>query len=160
MNCTTYRRGANLPFFKFYVGLINQDVKSLLGTGYFYNVDVSWEVKDSGIDLVYSVQGKPRLTEIRFEGNERLSDRRLKKKVSSKVGEPIDEKKLFTDAREIETFYQKKGYIVLGDEFGNLTVWNCSELMQHLDLLRGGANKLEIDEILESLSDQNKEYQK
>ncbi|MDC0324388.1 hypothetical protein OAM21_04260, partial [Verrucomicrobia bacterium] len=89
---------------------INQDVKNLLGTGYFYNVDVSWEVKDSGIDLVYSVQGKPRLTEIRFEGNERLSDRRLKKKVSSKVGEPIDEKKLFTDAREIETFYQKKGY--------------------------------------------------
>ena len=58
---------------------INQDVKNLLGTGYFYNVDVSWEVKDSGIDLVYSVQGKPRLTEIRFEGNERLSDRRLKK---------------------------------------------------------------------------------
>jgi outer membrane protein insertion porin family len=89
---------------------INQDVKNLLGTGYFHNVDVAWEVKESGIDLVYSVQGKPKLTEITFSGNERLGDRRLKKKVSSKVGEPIDERKLFTDAREIESLYQKKGY--------------------------------------------------
>lgn len=89
---------------------INQDVKNLLGTGYFHNVDVAWEVKESGIDLVYSVQGKPKLTEITFSGNERLGDRRLKKKVTSKVGEPIDERKLFTDAREIESLYQKKGY--------------------------------------------------
>jgi hypothetical protein len=28
VNFTTYRRGTNLPFFKFYVGLINQNVKS------------------------------------------------------------------------------------------------------------------------------------
>ena len=89
---------------------IDQDVKNLLGTGYFYNVDVAWDVGEDGIELVYSVQGKPTLTEIRFEGNERLKDRRLKKKVTSKVGDPIDERKLFTDAREIQTLYQKKGY--------------------------------------------------
>ena len=95
---------------KFSASRINQDVKNLLGTGYFYNVDVAWDVREEGIDLVYSVQGKPVLTEIIFEGNDKLNDRRLKKKVTSKVGEPIDEKKLFTDSREMESLYQKKGY--------------------------------------------------
>ncbi|MEK9862530.1 MAG: UPF0128 family protein, partial [Verrucomicrobiota bacterium] len=89
---------------------INLDIKNLLGTGYFHNVDVSWEVKESGIELVYTVQGKPKLTEIRFEGNERIKQRRLAKKVTSKVGEPIDEKTLFSDAREIQSYYQKKGF--------------------------------------------------
>jgi outer membrane protein insertion porin family len=89
---------------------INQDVKNLLGTGYFYNVDVAWEVNENGVELVYAVQGKPKLTEIRFEGNERIKERRLRKKVTSKVGDPIDEKKLFSDARDLEEFYQKKGY--------------------------------------------------
>ena len=89
---------------------INLDVKNLLGTGYFRNVDVSWEVKDSGIDLVYTVQGKPKLTEIRFEGNEEIKEKRLTKQVTSKVGEPIDEKTLFEDAKAIREYYQKKGF--------------------------------------------------
>ena len=89
---------------------INLDVKNLLGTGYFRNVDVSWEVKDSGIDLVYTVQGKPKLTEIRFEGNEEIKEKRLTKQVTSKVGEPIDEKSLFEDAKALREYYQKKGF--------------------------------------------------
>ena len=89
---------------------INLDVKNLLGTGYFRNVDVSWEVKDSGIELVYTVQGKPKLTEIRFEGNEEIKEKRLTKQVTSKVGEPIDEKTLFEDAKAIREYYQKKGF--------------------------------------------------
>ncbi len=89
---------------------INLDVKNLLGTGYFRNVDVSWEVKDSGIDLVYTVQGKPKLTEIRFEGNEEIKEKRLTKQVTSKVGEPIDEKTLFEDAKALREYYQKKGF--------------------------------------------------
>src|SRR5581483_6947216 len=32
------------------------------------------------------------------------------KKVTSKVGEPLDERKLFNDAQEIEKFYEKSGY--------------------------------------------------
>ncbi len=89
---------------------IDKDVKNLLGTGYFHNVNVAWEVKASGVELVYQVQGKSVLTEVRFEGNERLKVRLVKKKVTSKVGQPIDERTLFSDAREIEALYQKKGY--------------------------------------------------
>jgi len=45
-------------------------------------------------------------------------------------------------------FYQKKNYMILGDEFGNISVWNCSALMNELDIIHG-----ETDEFNEKLSD-------
>ena len=63
-----------------------------------------------GVVLTYMVQGKPRLTDIKFEGNTKFSDSKLRKKITSKVGEPLDERKLFTDSQEIQKMYQKAGY--------------------------------------------------
>jgi len=60
--------------------------------------------------LTYKVQGKPRLIGITFQGNTKYKDAKLRKKLSSKVGEPLDERKLFTDAQAIEQMYQKSGY--------------------------------------------------
>jgi outer membrane protein insertion porin family len=89
---------------------VNQDIKNLLGTGYFHNVNIEWDRSDEGVSLTYSVQGKPTLTEIEFVGNEELKTRKLRKKVTSVIGEPIDEKQLFTDALAIKDLYEKKGY--------------------------------------------------
>src|SRR5690606_38401620 len=63
-----------------------------------------------GINLIYVVQGKPILSEIRIEGNDQYSRRKIMKKVTSKVGEPLDERKLFLDAQEIRKMYEKSGY--------------------------------------------------
>ena len=89
---------------------INQDIKSLLQTDYFHNVNVAWEKTDDGIKLIYSVQGRPTLSKIEFSGNDRLKTRRLRKTIASKIGAPIDEKQLFTDAQAIKELYEKKGY--------------------------------------------------
>jgi outer membrane protein insertion porin family len=67
-------------------------------------------VTADGVILTYLVQGKPRLTEINFRGNKRFSDAKLRKKLASKVGEPLDERKLFTDSQEIQKMYQKSGH--------------------------------------------------
>ncbi|HPU56084.1 MAG TPA: outer membrane protein assembly factor BamA, partial [Verrucomicrobiota bacterium] len=45
-----------------------------------------------------------------FEGNTKYRDSALRKKLTSKVGEPLDEQKLFVDAREIEKRYEQAGY--------------------------------------------------
>jgi outer membrane protein assembly factor BamA len=50
--------------------------------------------------LTYIVQVRPRMTEIKLEGNKKVSDSKLKKKITVKVGEPLDEQKLFTDTRK------------------------------------------------------------
>src|SRR5882724_7754722 len=89
---------------------IDEDVRNLYSTGLFYNIRVAEDVTPNGVVLTYVVQGKPRLTEIQFKGNKKFSDAKLRKKLSSKVGEPLDERKLFTDSQEIQKMYQKSGY--------------------------------------------------
>lgn len=89
---------------------VDDDVRSLYSTGYFYNIRVATEDTAQGLSLVYVVQGKPVLSEIRFEGNKKYSRKKLLKKVTSKPGEPLDERKLFADAQEMQKMYQKAGY--------------------------------------------------
>jgi outer membrane protein insertion porin family len=89
---------------------IDDDVSNLWKTGYFYNIRVNEEAVEGGVKLVYLVQGNPTLTQITFTGNKKYSDSKLRKKLSSKVGEPLNERKLFDDSQEILKRYQKAGY--------------------------------------------------
>lgn len=89
---------------------IDDDIRNLYATGLFYNIRVSEQFTNSTVNLTYVVQAKPRLTEITFNGNQEYSDKKLRKKVVSKVGEPLDEQKLFTDTRTLQEMYQKGGY--------------------------------------------------
>ena len=89
---------------------VDDDVRSLYATGFFYNIRVSQNTTADGLVLTYVVQAKPRLTEVRFHGNTKYKEAKLKKKITSKVGEPLDERKLFTDSQEIQKMYQKAGY--------------------------------------------------
>ena len=87
-----------------------EDIHLLYGTGQFYNIRAQVEsADDGGVVLTYVVQVRPRITEIRFEGNHKLSDSKLKKKVTFKVGEALDEQKVFTDVQEIKKLYEKSG---------------------------------------------------
>ncbi len=89
---------------------IDDDVRNLYATGLFYNVRVAADrATDGGLILVYIVQGRPTLTAIKIEGNKKYSDSKIKKKITSKVGEPLDERKLFSDTLAIRELYQKSG---------------------------------------------------
>ncbi|MHB1306737.1 MAG: outer membrane protein assembly factor BamA [Limisphaerales bacterium] len=88
---------------------VDDDVRGLYSTGYFYHIQVIAEPEADGVKLVYKVQGKPTLTQILFTGNQRFSTKKLQKKLSSKIGQPLDERKLFNDKQEILKLYQKSG---------------------------------------------------
>lgn len=89
---------------------VDEDVRTLYGTGQFYNIRVNRDDTPDGVILTYLVQGKPRLTDLKFQGNQKFRDAKLRKLATSKVGEALDERKLFTDSQEIQKLYQKKGY--------------------------------------------------
>ncbi|MGA2866005.1 MAG: outer membrane protein assembly factor BamA [Verrucomicrobiota bacterium] len=91
-------------------GASSDDIHNLYATGFFQNIRVAAEVTPQGVVVTYIVQAKPSLVEIKFQGNKKYSFAKLMKKVSSKVGEPFDERKLFTDTQEILKLYQKAGY--------------------------------------------------
>ena len=87
-----------------------EDVRNLYTTGFFYNIQVKPTPTPTGVVVTYYLQGKQKLTHIKFEGNTKFSNLKLLKKVTSKIGEPLDERKLFLDSQEIEKMYQKAGY--------------------------------------------------
>src|SRR5688572_6634418 len=89
---------------------VDDDVRTLYGTGYFYNIRVAEDRSTDGVTLTYILQAKPKLTDIRFSGNKKFSASKLRKRVKSKIGEPMDERKLFADAQEIRKAYEKSGY--------------------------------------------------
>jgi outer membrane protein insertion porin family len=86
------------------------DIQSLYATGQFYNIRVTADQDDSGgVRLTYLVQVRPRLTDIKIEGNKKLSTSKIRKKITVKTGQPLDEQKLFTDTQEIQKLYEKYG---------------------------------------------------
>lgn len=89
---------------------VDDDVRTLYATGLFYNIRVVEERSVDGISLIYVVQGKPILTDLRIEGNKKYSNKKILRKVTSKIGEPLDDRKLFADAQEIQKMYQKAGH--------------------------------------------------
>lgn len=89
---------------------VDDDVRNLYATGFFYNIRVTTDTGTNGVVVTYIVQGKPKLTDIKFQGNTKYKDAKLRKKLTSKAGDPLDERKLFTDSQEIQKLYQKAGY--------------------------------------------------
>ncbi len=92
-------------------GITQDDVHALYATGQFYNIRVSVDqADDGGVIVTYIVQARPRVTEIKIEGNVKLSEAKLKKKITIKVGDPLDEQKVFDDVQEMKKLYEKYGY--------------------------------------------------
>lgn len=89
---------------------VDQDILNLYNTGFFSNIRVTDQRTDKGVNLTYILQGKYRLNGISFEGNTKYSSTKLQKKISSKSGDPFDERKLFNDSQTIEKMYEKAGY--------------------------------------------------
>jgi outer membrane protein insertion porin family len=95
------------------VSSTQDDVHALYGTGQFYNIRVSVDQSTNssgGVLLTYIVQARPRITEIKLDGNKKVKDSKIKKKITVKVGDPLDEQKLFTDVQDIKKLYEKYGY--------------------------------------------------
>lgn len=89
---------------------VDEDIRNLYATGLFYNIRVKAERADSGLKLTYVVQAMPRLTDIKITGNKKFSEAKIRKKLTSKIGDSLNEAKLFSDSQAIQELYQKSGY--------------------------------------------------
>ena len=89
---------------------IDEDVHTLYATHQFYDIRIKTDDSPDGLILTYVLQGNPQLVSIKFQGNKKYKDSKLKKKLTAKTGEPLNEVKLFTDSQEIQKMYQKAGY--------------------------------------------------
>ncbi|NMW21302.1 MAG: outer membrane protein assembly factor BamA [Chlorobiaceae bacterium] len=82
--------------------------------------DISVQQTDLGqknIALTFSVKELPVLDKITFEGNKKLDDDELRRKVTLVTGKKLSQQDLLTAANKIEKLYASKGYLTAGAEF-------------------------------------------
>jgi outer membrane protein insertion porin family len=90
--------------------LIEQDVRSLIATGFFLDVRVLEEPAADGVKIIFQVRGKATIKEVTFEGNKVYKDERLRRDSSQKAGDILDERKAHADALKMAELYQKAGW--------------------------------------------------
>ena len=89
---------------------VRGQVKILYDTGFFEDVQVETESIAGGMALIFVVQEKPFITEIVFDGNEQLTDDKLKEKTTIKSQTFLDQQQVKESAETIRRVYQHDGY--------------------------------------------------
>lgn len=89
---------------------VRGQVKILYDTGFFEDVRVETESSPEGMAVTFVVQEKPFITEIVFDGNEQLTDEKLKEKTTIKSQTFLDQQQVKESAEAIRQAYQRDGY--------------------------------------------------
>jgi len=101
-------------------GMENEDIKALVSTGRISNALVHVRSVGGGVELIYTVQ-RARTTGlvvlVGFDGqreisakNLKLKERKLLSQMSLRQNEPYSARKVATDVRALEDYYNSKGY--------------------------------------------------
>ena len=86
------------------------DIRALYATGGVANVRIFAEPYLDGVRVTVLLQGRPVIQEIMIEGAEQIPLRRVRREVSSKVGEVLTEERLESDRQKILKIYEDRNY--------------------------------------------------
>jgi outer membrane protein insertion porin family len=89
---------------------VRGQIKILYEVGYFEDVQVESEPGPGGMALVFLLREKPFITEIVFDGNQALSDDKLKEKITIKNQAFLNQPQAKESAEKIRLAYQGDGY--------------------------------------------------
>ncbi len=89
---------------------VRGQIKILYETGFFEDVQLETEPGAGGVALAFLVREKPFITEIVFDGNQELSDDKLKEKITIKSQAFLDQLQAKESAEKIRLAYQEDGY--------------------------------------------------
>lgn len=89
---------------------VRGQVKILYDSGFFEDVQVETDVTPEGTAVVFVVREKPFITEIVYDGNQQLSDDKLKEKTLIKSQTFLDQQQVKDSAENIRLAYEKDGY--------------------------------------------------
>jgi outer membrane protein insertion porin family len=90
--------------------LAEQDVRALYATGAVSNVRIFAEPLGEGVSVVVLVQGLPSIDAVYIQGNSQIPMARIRKEISSKVGEVLSEDRLEEDRQKIIALYEGRNY--------------------------------------------------
>ncbi len=89
---------------------IEDSIQKLNDTNLFESIDVKTEINGDDVELKFIVEPRYRISSISFNGNDKMSDRRLFTKIDSKKNNFLDEKLIKKDRDAIYEYYLKNRF--------------------------------------------------
>ncbi len=90
---------------------IRRDIESLYDMGYFDDIEIRKEgTAASGVTLTFAFQERPVISDIDFEGNEKINTSDLEDVIKVKKWSILDINKVRTDVELLQKHYEDKGY--------------------------------------------------
>ena len=89
---------------------IREDIKALYSTDYFEDIMAESEPLDDGVRLIFTVKERGVLQEIIFDGNDKITNDRLKEKSTLLTGTPLSDKQVKENVERLKGLYQEEGY--------------------------------------------------
>ena len=91
--------------------ILDHDIRALYKTGLFEFIEIKREAVDARtFNLVVELTPKYRVLAVRFEGNKKVTTKRLQKEIKSKSNTALDERLVKDDSEKLKDYYQKAGY--------------------------------------------------
>lgn len=99
-----------------YADKTDSDLRAIYNLGHFQDVHASTEESEKGIVLVYTVQEKPVVRDITFEGNKELKEEKLKEALEFRQNSIFSQKELNKSVAKIKKLYGDEGYYLAAVE--------------------------------------------
>ena len=87
-----------------------EQIRRIYDMGFFDDVQVQTESQVKGVSVIFIVQEKPFVTGIVFDGNDALSDDKLKEVITLRNQVFLDQQEVKLSAEKIRAEYEKGGY--------------------------------------------------
>ncbi|MDR2677410.1 MAG: outer membrane protein assembly factor BamA [Puniceicoccales bacterium] len=87
-------------------------IRSLYATGLFDHIEVLTDagVVDNAIDVRYVLYPRCRIGHVLFQGNQKISQRKLRAAIKTRDGNMLNPSQIMADRLALEDFYRKRGY--------------------------------------------------
>lgn len=91
---------------------VDEDIRRLDKLGYFYptGINVRREPYEGGLRLIFELKERPLISSLKFEGNRKFSDKKLRETVGLKQGAFVDFAGQKESTWKIEEMYREKRY--------------------------------------------------
>jgi len=86
------------------------DIRALYATGGVSNVRMFAEPEGDGVKVTVLLQGRPVIAEVIIEGAQQIPLNKVRREISTKVGDVLTEEKLESDRQKILKLYQDRFY--------------------------------------------------
>src|SRR6266705_6468438 len=90
--------------------IVEQDIQNLYKTGSILNVRIFAQPEGDGVKVVVVLQTRSVVREIEIDGAERISPKKIRKDITLRINQPVNEEEMEKARQKIIERYQTKGF--------------------------------------------------